>query len=55
VSHVYASQTDRSRPPRYRPCGQRAAFLKGNLYMQMRDVLGTIYDDEDFSELFEVR
>ena len=23
--------------------------------MQMRDVLGTIYDDEDFSELFEVR
>jgi transposase len=33
----------------------RAAFLKGNLYMQMRDVLGTIYDDEDFSERFEVR
>ena len=33
----------------------RAAFPKGNLYMQMRDVLGTIYDDEDFSELFEVR
>jgi transposase len=33
----------------------RAAFPKGNLYMQMRDVLGTIYTDEDFSELFEVR
>jgi transposase len=33
----------------------RAAFPKGNLYMQMRDVLGTIYGDEDFSELFEVR
>jgi transposase len=33
----------------------RAAFPKGNLYMQMRDVLGTIYYDEDFSELFEVR
>ena len=33
----------------------RAAFPKGNLYMQMRDVLGTIYADEDFSELFEVR
>ena len=32
-----------------------AAFPKGNLYMHMRDVLGTIYDDEDFSELFEVR
>jgi transposase len=25
----------------------RAAFPKGNLYMQMRDVLGTIYYDED--------
>jgi hypothetical protein len=33
----------------------RAAFPKGNLYMQMRDVLGTIYADEDFSKLFEVR
>jgi len=33
----------------------RAAFPKGNLYMQMRDVLGSIYDDEDFAELFEVR
>jgi transposase len=33
----------------------RAAFPKGNLYMQMRDVLGTIYHDKDFSELFEVR
>src|SRR5215208_5352634 len=33
----------------------RAAFPKGNLYMQIRDVLGTIYADEDFSELFEAR
>ena len=33
----------------------KAAFPKGNLYMQMRDVLGNISDDEDFSELFEVR
>jgi transposase len=32
-----------------------AAFPKSNLYMQMRDVLGTIYDDEHFAELFEVR
>src|SRR5215212_59555 len=32
-----------------------AAFPKGNLYMHMRDVLGTIYADEDFSELFKVR
>jgi transposase len=28
----------------------RAAFPKGNVYIQMRDVLGSIYDDEDFSE-----
>ena len=33
----------------------RAAFPKGNPYMHMRDVLGTIYADEDFAELFEVR
>jgi transposase len=32
----------------------RAAFPKGTAYIQMRDVLGAIYDDEDFSELFEV-
>ncbi len=30
----------------------RAAYPKGNLYMQMRDVLGTIYTDEDFADLF---
>jgi transposase len=30
----------------------RAAFPKGNLYMQMRDVLGSIYTDEDFADLF---
>src|SRR5215218_11159151 len=33
----------------------KGAFPKGNLYVQMREVLGSIYDDEDFSELFEVR
>jgi transposase len=33
----------------------RAAFPKGNVYMQMRNVLGSIYDDENFLELFEVR
>src|SRR5215217_4445485 len=33
----------------------KAAFPKGNLYMQIRDMLGSIYADEDFSELFEVR
>ncbi len=30
----------------------RAAYPKGNVYMQMRDVLGSIYTDEDFAELF---
>jgi transposase len=29
----------------------RAAFPKGNVYIEMRNVLGTIYDDEDFAEL----
>src|SRR5919112_4582764 len=33
----------------------RAAFPNGNLYMEMRNVLGTIYEDEHFAELFEVR
>jgi hypothetical protein len=33
----------------------KAAFPKGNFYMEMRNVLGTIYEDEDFAELFEVR
>ena len=30
----------------------RAAYPKGNLYMQMRDVLGSIYTDEDFADVF---
>jgi transposase len=33
----------------------KAAFPKGNAYIEMRNVLGTVYEDEDFSELFEVR
>jgi hypothetical protein len=33
----------------------RAAFPKGNVYMDMGNVLGTIYEVEYFSELFEVR
>ena len=28
------------------------AFPKGNLYMTLRDKLGTLYDDEDFAELY---
>src|SRR5215471_6548590 len=30
----------------------RAAYPKGNLYLQMREVLGSIYADEDFADLF---
>ena len=33
----------------------RAAFPKGNVYIQMRDVLGVIYDDASFRPLFAVR
>ncbi len=33
----------------------KAAFPKGNVYIQMRNVLGSIYEDEDFAELFEMR
>src|SRR5690348_10600782 len=33
----------------------RAAFQKGNVYMQMRDVLGSIYEDGQFTELFATR
>jgi len=30
----------------------RAAYPKGNLYLQMREALGSIYTDEDFVDLF---
>jgi len=30
----------------------RAAYPKGKIYMQMRDVLGSVYTDEDFADLF---
>ena len=33
----------------------RAAFRKGNLYMRLRDELGTLYTDEDFANLFPSR
>lgn len=33
----------------------KAAFPKGNVYIEMRNVLGTIYEDEDFAQLFEMR
>jgi transposase len=33
----------------------QAAFPKGNPYMLIRDVLGTIYTDEQFHKLYAVR
>lgn len=33
----------------------RAAFPQGNRYMQLRDTLGTIYDDALFTDLFPQR
>lgn len=33
----------------------RAAFPKGNIYLQIRDTLGSIYIDEDFTDLFSVQ
>ena len=38
-------------PPLTRQIAQQA-FPKGNLYMNLRDELGTFYHDEDFSELY---
>src|SRR4028119_2274902 len=33
----------------------RAAFRKGNLYLRLRDGLGTLYTDDDFVNLFPAR
>src|SRR5262245_24825937 len=33
----------------------RAAVPKGNVYIHMRDVLGAIYSDEQFADLFASR
>ena len=33
----------------------RAAFPRGNVYMQMRDVLGTLFTDHDFVAIFPQR
>jgi len=32
-----------------------AAYPKGNIYIQLRDTLGTIYEDEQFADLFPQR
>ncbi len=33
----------------------RAAFPKGNMYMRMRDELGTVFEDDDFEALYAAR
>jgi len=33
----------------------RAVFPKGNLYIHLRDTLGTIYQDELFADLYPTR
>ena len=33
----------------------RAAYPKGNIYLQLRDTLGTIYEDDQFADLFPQR
>ena len=33
----------------------RAAYPKGNIYLQLRETFGTIYQDEDFAELYPRR
>jgi len=32
-----------------------AAFPKGNLYLQLRDEIGVLFQDKDFSNLFSIR
>ncbi len=33
----------------------RAAFPRGNMYLTMRDQLGTLYEDQNFAALFPKR
>jgi transposase len=33
----------------------RRAFRKGNVYMHMRDVLGTFFTDDQFSDLYHAK
>ena len=38
--------------PEVTACVAHAAFPHGNVVMQLRDTLGSIYIDEDFADLF---
>jgi transposase len=46
---VLHRQSNKSIPPLTKEIAQKA-FPQGNLYMTLRDKLGTFYDDEDFTE-----
>ena len=48
------SQTIASIPAQTRQVAQ-AAFPQGNRYMQLRDTLGILYEDELFADLFSHR
>ena len=50
-SHVPANR-DRFFGPRKTARIANAAFPKGNPYMKMRDLLGTLFEDEQFTPLF---
>src|SRR5712691_7446517 len=38
--------------PEVTACVARAAFPRGNVFMQVRDTLGTLYSDDAFADLF---
>ncbi|MBW4442079.1 MAG: hypothetical protein KME10_12735 [Plectolyngbya sp. WJT66-NPBG17] len=38
--------------PEETACVARAAFVKGNRYMRMRDELGVFFSDQDFVQLY---
>ena len=46
---------DRRPIPEETPRVARAAFPKGNLYMRLRDELGELYTDSQFTELFAIQ
>ena len=54
MHYVHAAPTNSSSPRGHSRIA-RAAFPKGNLYLQIRDTLGSIYQDETFASLFSRR
>jgi transposase len=54
IIHVTQTYFHSAGPRRYRPCGSRCV-PRGNVLVQLRDTLGTIYSDEAFADLFPTR